>query len=443
MGFHRCKSVLLSSVVGALLASCNNGVCNTSSVGVLQVSKPVKELLYTGESTTATVSLVGSSGVSTPVLVTVTSENPNDMTVTPYSCSLTSAVNSCQVTLTALKAGEVKISASADGYAPVTSKIAVVIKNMFAYIINDSNDALIGLGTPPSDGGYTQCNVGVNGIESASCTTNTSSIFSQPSAIAFNKGYAYFVNYGDNSYVYCLVNESGIESETCAKVELAGATMDNSRGIAFAGNYAYITNTGIESYVQCNVTATGLIESSTCTDVALSNTYYSTEITIESNYAYIMNSVSYRDYSYLQCVTNASGLINANSCNLVSLGYLFASGGLGSVAAPATVAFSGTYSYMTDSYHDVYIQCSVGATGVESNNCIKVSPKDLSDNNLLDSPMGVAFNNSFAYFVNRSNNYTQCNVSGAGLVESASCANYTPSGIGALNRPNGIAFYGL
>lgn len=250
-----------------------------------------------------------------------------------------------------------------------------------AYIVNTTDVA-----------SYTQCGISVSGIEPKTCvkiTPNDASDLSYPTAIAFNDGHAYLVNY--NSYMQCSTNESGIIlPNTCNTVSLASLNIDYLLGIAFNDDYAYITNSDDNgSYIRCNLDSNGIVANS-CVN------------------SYIMK----------------------DGDNMLSY--------------PTGVSFSGNYVYFTSNlgdYAESYIQCSVNGGVIESNTCLRRAPTN-GTANLIDGAGFMAFNSNYAYFPNyNTNNYTQCSISG-GVINPDSCSNFEPSGKGRLAGVEAIAFDG-
>lgn len=99
----------------------------TPVAGSLGTSPLTSSSISVGSDTTATVSLVGSADVTTPVSVAITSDNSSIVTVSPSSCSLTTANNSCLVTLHGVSAGTGTFTTSASGYSSVTSPTLTVV----------------------------------------------------------------------------------------------------------------------------------------------------------------------------------------------------------------------------------------------------------------------------------------------------------------------------
>lgn len=99
----------------------------TSQPGVLAIYSVAESTINVGESTTAVISMNNSSGITTPVDVTIASIDAAVMTVSPASCALTTASNSCTVTLTGVATGTTTFSAVATGYTTATSDAVMVV----------------------------------------------------------------------------------------------------------------------------------------------------------------------------------------------------------------------------------------------------------------------------------------------------------------------------
>ncbi len=266
-----------------------------------------------------------------------------------------------------------------------------------------------------------------------------SSALKSPSGIAFNGNNVYFTNSGNNSYTQCTVDTTGlIESNTCIRNKQIQGLLSNPVGIAFNESYVYFINSVSNSYTQCTVGTTG-IESNTCATVmpsGLTNLLLNNPIgiTFNGNYAYITNS---NNNSYTQCTVGTTTGIESNTCATV-MPFESATTLLNS---PSGIAFNQSYAYIINSNNNSYTQCTVGTTGIESSTCVSVTP---SGSGSLNNPFGIAFNESYVYITNSSssNSYTQCAVDTTGLIESSTCVSVTPSGLGSLNYPKGIAFNG-
>lgn len=89
--------------------------------GNLVISPLTKDSLGIGESTTATIALSGSSGVTQPIEVNLVSSS-SSVHLTPEQCKLTTAQDSCVVSLSAVAAGSATVTATANGYAPAFSQ---------------------------------------------------------------------------------------------------------------------------------------------------------------------------------------------------------------------------------------------------------------------------------------------------------------------------------
>lgn len=99
----------------------------TPVAGSLSISPLTSSSVSVGSDTTATVSLVGSSEVTTPVSVAIASDNSSIVTLSPSRCSLTTTNNSCLVTLHGASAGTGTFNAGASGYSSVISPTLTVV----------------------------------------------------------------------------------------------------------------------------------------------------------------------------------------------------------------------------------------------------------------------------------------------------------------------------
>ena len=102
--------------------------------GSLSIMPFAESELVIGESTTAVVSLSGSANVTDPVNVVIINNNPQIVSESPATCSLTTLNNSCIVTFTAQESGSATFTATANNYESVTSDSLEV--NKFPILIN-------------------------------------------------------------------------------------------------------------------------------------------------------------------------------------------------------------------------------------------------------------------------------------------------------------------
>jgi hypothetical protein len=84
--------------------------------------------LNQGAQTTALISMINSTNITDPVLVTVTSQDATLMTVSPANCVLTTHNNTCTITLTASSTslGSTTIVASAPNFTSVSSALFTI-----------------------------------------------------------------------------------------------------------------------------------------------------------------------------------------------------------------------------------------------------------------------------------------------------------------------------
>lgn len=95
--------------------------------GTLSISPITNTNVYIGESASANVVLVNSQNVVTPVLVKISSIDDNIISVSPESCNLTTATNSCLVTITGLESGVSNFTVEATGYESQLSEPVTVL----------------------------------------------------------------------------------------------------------------------------------------------------------------------------------------------------------------------------------------------------------------------------------------------------------------------------
>ncbi|MDD3265564.1 MAG: kelch repeat-containing protein [Burkholderiales bacterium] len=121
--------------------------------GNLAISLAKSNILI-GESTDATITLSGSSDITTPVNIAITSENPSVAEIKDSTCNLTTANNLCTIKVVGISVGNTNIKALANGYTSVQNPIKVN---------NDTGNFIWMSGSklPNSNGNY-----GVKGIES-------------------------------------------------------------------------------------------------------------------------------------------------------------------------------------------------------------------------------------------------------------------------------------
>lgn len=276
---------------------------------------------------------------------------------------------------------------------------------------------------------YTQCQVNESGIESSSCATVTptgSGALDRPAGIAYSKPYIYILNAGEdsNSYTKCYVGNDGIESSTCETITPTGnGALNSPKAITFNGQYAYITNSTGASYTQCKLGSSG-IDVSTCNTVATSGpNALSNSLGIASSGKYVYATTSNK---LIRCDTNANGL-EFGTCtqSYPQSGIIFGLFG---------ITFDDTYAYITNVRDGNYTQCVVADHILDSSSCI-TSPVGTFTN-----PQSIAVDNGFAYIITAGNTYTQCKVDNDGL-NLSTCLKIIPSGDGVLNIPYGIMIH--
>lgn len=120
---------------------------SSPQIGTLVIHTIAESNIVAGGTTTALVSIENSSGITVPVNVAVVSNDNAVMTVSPASCSLTTASNSCAVTLTGVATGTTTFSATAPGYTTATSQaISVTVITGWTRQSGVTNKSVTGYG---------------------------------------------------------------------------------------------------------------------------------------------------------------------------------------------------------------------------------------------------------------------------------------------------------
>lgn len=399
--------------------------------GTLAISVSTS-FIHIGESINAEVSLANSSGITTPLAISITSDEPEVMSVTPASCFLTTAAASCTVKLTGTTSGTATFSVSANNYQSTTSD-TMLIRYPMALITN-----YYGTNSP-----YTQCNIGMDGIESTSCfnvVLQPPGDLTGPSQLAIYQGFIYIVNYDNNSYTQCQMNAYGIESSTCNTVtpNVEGVEiLSYPTGIAVLGQYVYISNQVSSSYTQCNITASG-IESSTCNIITPTGSgalFGPAGMAISGNNIYFANFNTGGVSTYTYCIAGESG-IDPNTCSTITPPD-------STLHRVQGVTISNGFAYFADweEYPDgSYTQCSITADVIDAGSCVRITPTGIG---VLVYPVSVTIYKNKAYFLEDggaggSSDYTTCDVGIAGI-ESSTCV--TKSMDNLLNAPQYMVIY--
>ena len=386
--------------------------------GTLVISPLTESRITIGATTTATVTLSDSQGITTPVEVNLTSSNTGIMSESPASCQLSSNSSSCLITLTGESAGSATFTASAESYASVTSSALAIYHQQYAYFTNDSGTA------------YWQCSLVNNIIEISSCvliTPTGNGVLNYPYGITISNGFAYFANYDGNSYTQCSLGNMGIESFTCVTTGYLNAPA----GVAVDNGFIYFSSARNGSYTQCAVGNNG-VESSSCTTIFPTGNTLSRSfgVTISNGFAYFTDI---DESSYTQCNVGVNG-IESLSCVLIT------PTGNGTLNKPAGVVVSNGFAYFVNSGNNSYTQCNVGVSGIESVSCNTITPME-NGADALRGPFGAAINNGIFYFANyNGNTYTRCNVGIIGI-ESSSCTSSIPFPGDDLYTPVEVAIY--
>lgn len=120
---------------------------SSPQIGTLVIHAVTESNIAAGGTTTALVSIENSSGITVPVNVAITSNNAAVMTVSPASCALTTASNSCRVTLSGVAAGTTTFNATATGYTSATSQaVTVTVITGWTRQAGVTNKSVVGYG---------------------------------------------------------------------------------------------------------------------------------------------------------------------------------------------------------------------------------------------------------------------------------------------------------
>jgi|GEM_PF-5268533 len=264
--------------------------------------------------------------------------------------------------------------------------MGITFHGNYAYIANSANQ-----------GGYTKCTVNSSGvIEPGTCVTTVPITnvgpLSYDVGIAFSGNYAYFsssissvIPAWNNNYTQCAVGVNGIESTSCTTVTPIGiGTLNGSYLLAVNGNYAYFPNVNGSSYTQCTINSSG-IEANTCTTktpTGAGTLNNPAAVTFNNGYAYFTNLNNWNGGSYTQCAVGVNG-IDYTSCTTRT------PTGAGALSSPYGIAFNGGYAYIVNGNGNSYTQCLVNENGIDTNTCKTIMPTGTGSFNY---PVGIAFN---------------------------------------------------
>lgn len=208
----------------------------TPVAGSLSVSPLTSSSISVGSDTTATVSLVGSSEVTTPVSVAITSDNGSIVTLSPSSCSLTTVSNSCLVTLHGVSAGTGTFNAGASGYSSVISPTLTVVTPASITITPSTVSPVI------SAAGYFTLSLNLVGSVSADQTVNISN------SAALQALGVLVVSEQSANLTSCILNDS---TPTCIfNVVASGPTLANATppDLMFSNSGSATLNPTSQSY---------------------------------------------------------------------------------------------------------------------------------------------------------------------------------------------------
>lgn len=147
--YNKLKSLyvlLLLILCGSLIAACNGSGSSSSnnsySNGELSISTFVESNLLIGESTTATISIADlTSGES--AVIAISNNNSSVISLTPNTCTLSAAANSCTVKVTAVGTGSATFSVSSTGVASVTSGALTISQIMPQGILFGTQNGMV------------------------------------------------------------------------------------------------------------------------------------------------------------------------------------------------------------------------------------------------------------------------------------------------------------
>jgi hypothetical protein len=227
-----------------------------------------------------------------------------------------------------------------------------------------------------NDSSYTKCKIGVDDGVLSDCSNvipSAPGALNGPYGLAINGNYAYFPNSGDSSYTQCLISAIDGSLSGCNSSMLSGLNMPLF--LAFNDGFAYFVNFN-GSYTQCNVSLSdgSLSGCTTVTPAAPGELSMPFAVAFNNGYAYFVNFGG----SYTQCSVNSSDG-SLSGCNSVTPGVL---------VNPVGVAFNGGYAYFTNLTGNSYTQCNVNPSDGILSGCNTVIPSAVG---ALSSPYGVAF----------------------------------------------------
>lgn len=350
---------------------------------------PESQIIHVGGSSFTTVlTLSGDSNVES---FTVNLEaSSTGATVSPASCELSSAVRTCDVTITAVYGDIVEIRATAAGYT-IKPFVAIIPKPV-AFIANGSD----------TNSSISSCVVESSGeINLSTCVeSDLSGTLDSPTGIVISGSTMYISNSNSTSLTICSVIDDVISNcsksyDTGYQTTTGGISMYNGllyvtgnpntlitclqggggctdisstspgftpgiiSGITFTESYAYIANQGANSVEICTLNPTSSSGAfSSCTTTAISNVSYNNGVTTNPSntmiYITAMNSTTY-NYSLSYCEINQSTGLFGACVQLPVTGFNFGS-------ANNPTVFNNRL-YVPSSSNDKLAVCPVAADG--------------------------------------------------------------------------------
>ncbi len=209
------------------LSACDGaGNNNSDNPGILTITVN-NDNLNLANTTTATISLVDSNGVTYDQLVTIASQNTQVLTLNTSICALSTAHNSCTVTLTAAGLGTTTLSAAATNYTTTTSSSITV--NQYATF-------------PSIPGGTNNSITGARGVTNSSNVYLTGSYL--PNGESKDQAYLYAGPLSGNSgnWYPITVSPSLYSGTTLVSSSLYGPDNSSTAGnVHFVGTYKTVS----------------------------------------------------------------------------------------------------------------------------------------------------------------------------------------------------------
>jgi 6-phosphogluconolactonase (cycloisomerase 2 family) len=374
--------------------------------GSLAISPFAYSSVVIGRTSTAAITLTGSSGIAN-VPVTIVSNNPGVVTVSPSSCTLSTTSNSCTVTLTGVSAGTATFSATAPGYSTLTSGVLTVNAG-FAYVTSATPAQISYCNLNSTTGAFLTCNTSTGGAT-----------FNQPQGIALNPtntGF-YMLDQGitTNSLYYCSINNDGSVG-TCQTTGGSGFTAGRFVKVNPTGTFAYINNG--TSVFYCPINGDGSVGTCNTTGAFVGTS------DIAFNPAGTISYVTTGGSTTYYCSVNVNG--SFSSCATTGAGFTLTEG--------VAVNPAGTYAYIADRGIPAAWACSINQTTGAFTLCAATG----TGTNSPDHAFGIAVDptGAYAYVANYNDNaVTLCSISAVNGTLS-NCTNTNPS---AIALPFGIA----